>query len=233
MSKKCSKEGLMEGLDYKLKDNGLIDWRGMIPAQYFVPHTQWFQSRNLTVPKSTDGLTDKQLLILLDGIKYVANLRGYHSVEYPKIVSTREHCTAVCRIQWKPNCDDPDGKVFSSIGDATPDNTMSFAKFYLGAIAENRAFVRCVRNSLGIEVTGADEIGRAPEEDKEESTANKQVQRVYDKIVSLMDIYDYDFEDIRGKLESQGVKGADKFKKIEDVPKNVIDKVLKILKSEK
>ena len=49
--------------------------------------------------------------------------------------------------------------TFSAIGDASPNNTESFARFYLGPIAENRAFVRCVRNFLKINVVAQEELG--------------------------------------------------------------------------
>ena len=48
---------------------------------------------------------------------------------------------------------------FSAIGDASLSNTFDFAQNYLAAIAENRAFVRCVRNFLKINIVAKDEIG--------------------------------------------------------------------------
>ena len=48
--------------------------------------------------------------------------------------------------------------TFASIANATTHNTNGFAAKFLECIAENRAFVRAVRNFLGIHIVGADEI---------------------------------------------------------------------------
>ncbi len=48
--------------------------------------------------------------------------------------------------------------VFSDVGSATLDNTAGFGKLYLAPVAANRAFVRCVRNFLGINIVAQDEV---------------------------------------------------------------------------
>ena len=45
------------------------------------------------------------------------------------------------------------------MADASFNNTKSFARFFLAAIAENRAFVRCVRNFLKINIVSQEELG--------------------------------------------------------------------------
>jgi hypothetical protein len=63
-------------------------------------------------------------------------------------------------INWIENYEGAYGhtQTFSSIANATTNNTNGFAAKFLECIAENRAFVRTVRNFLGIHIVGADEI---------------------------------------------------------------------------
>ena len=75
------------------------------------------------------------------------------NVRYEVTSPSPAYVVATCSIDWIPNYETEDRAVtFSAIGDASPHNTQSFAKFFLGPIAENRAFVRCVRNFLKINI---------------------------------------------------------------------------------
>ena len=51
--------------------------------------------------------------------------------------------------------------IYSDTANATLDNTDSFCAKFLETIACNRAFVRCVRNYLGVHIVGADEIDKS------------------------------------------------------------------------
>ena len=50
---------------------------------------------------------------------------------------------------------------FEDIANATLENTNDFCAKFLETIATNRAFVRCVRNFLGINIVGDDEIDKS------------------------------------------------------------------------
>ena len=67
--------GLLENKEYIFNEDGSIDWRSMIKPEFLYPNKGWFDIRNKTVPTSVDGLEDKQLLIMLGGIKELAKLR--------------------------------------------------------------------------------------------------------------------------------------------------------------
>ena len=118
--------------------------------------------RKMPVPNSIEGLEDNQLLIKLGGIKELAKLRGFKSVSYSIEESSDERVVVRCIIDWVKNYEnleaDDWGCSFSSIANATLHNTNGFAAKFLECIAENRAFVRAVRNFLGIHIVGADEI---------------------------------------------------------------------------
>ena len=149
-------DGLIKGLDYALTEDGLIDWRKMVKHEFLVAN------RDRTSESDVSKLEDNQLLILLGGIKELAQIRGYSNVQYSVQTPSSDYVVATCSITWTPNYETEGREVtFSAIGDASPDNTKSFARFFLGPIAENRAFVRCVRNFLKINIVGQDEMGES------------------------------------------------------------------------
>jgi hypothetical protein len=51
--------------------------------------------------------------------------------------------------------------AFEDMANATLENTNDFCAKFLETIATNRAFVRCVRNFLGINIVGDDEIDKS------------------------------------------------------------------------
>jgi hypothetical protein len=146
-------------ITYTYDDNGFIDWRKIIPSKYLVPNRQMFEKNGKQVPLSINGLDDRELLILLGGIKELAQIRGFTDVTYKVECPSNDYVIAICRITWIPNYETEGNEVtFSAIGDANLSNTSKFGKLYLGPIAENRAFVRAVRNFLKINIVGQDEV---------------------------------------------------------------------------
>lgn len=156
-------KGLRRNLSYTFNDNGTIDWSRLIESKYIVPNRTLFEKRNKEVPISTEGLDDKEKLVLLAGYKNLLFLRGYRSVEYFPIGFNNEEVSVSCRIVFRGNLETGmEDVVYSSIGNASLKNTDGiFAKF-LSPIAENRSLIRCVRNFLNIPILGQDELG--PEE---------------------------------------------------------------------
>ena len=151
-----NKYGLLEdeSIKYVFNEDGLINWRGMVKTQYLVPNRQKTQVSDVS------KLEDKDLLILLGGTKELAQIRGYTKVEYKVVAATENYFATSCRITWLPNYETNEKEiVFESLADASTSNTKSFARFFLAAIAENRAFVRCVRNFLKINIVSQEELG--------------------------------------------------------------------------
>jgi hypothetical protein len=155
-------DGLIEGVNYVFNDDGSVNWRAMIKPEFLYPNKDWFDLRKQSVPTSIEGLEDKQLLIMLGGIKELAKLRGFYSVRY-EVNSPREnYVIAKCIINWTPNYETSgDFAVFEDVANATLANTDDFCSKFLETIACNRAFVRCVRNFLNIHIVGADEIDKS------------------------------------------------------------------------
>src|SRR4051812_16530090 len=97
-------DGLIEGVNYITNDKGQIDWRKMIKPEFLVVHKQAFEKRGEQVPASIEGLEDKDLLILLGGIKDLARLRGYtKSAPSHIVVPSPEMVSVGWEITWIPN----------------------------------------------------------------------------------------------------------------------------------
>lgn len=158
----------MNKTEFKYNENGSINWRAMVKPEYLYPNKDWFELRGKPIPDSVEGLADNQLLIKLGGLKELAKLRGYNSVSYEVVKCDRDYVVVKCKIHWKAlfgreasNKVIEDPCAFEDMANATLENTNDFCAKFLETIATNRAFVRCVRNFLGINIVGDDEIDKS------------------------------------------------------------------------
>ena len=158
---KRNEHGLLENVDYEFNEDGSVNWRAMIKEEFLYPNKDWFASRKKDVPTSVEGLSDKQLLIMLGGIKELAKMRGYSTVAFDVTQPSDGYVTAKCTINWDKNYETQDEVAYQDYANATLANTDNFCAKFLETIACNRAFVRCVRNYLNIHIVGADEIDKS------------------------------------------------------------------------
>lgn len=214
--------GLMTNVNHSFNADGTVNWRKLVRQENLVIN----KSRKDEVEKkygktinelSPSEIDDTYLLILLAGIKEVAQLRGYQAVTYDVIQASKDYVAVKCAITWIPNYE-TNGKVifFESLADATLDNTFSFAKNFLMAIAENRAFVRCVRNFLKIHVLGADEIGptKGNNDINEPSATEPKVL-----LSNIMSAKKVSFEYLKKKMVEEKCDGAESWNGVDDIPK--------------
>jgi hypothetical protein len=212
-----------ESIKYIFNEDGSINWRAMVKTQYLVPNRQKTQETDVS------KLEDKDLLILLGGIKELAQIRGYTDVSYNVVSATDSYFATSCKIVWTPNYETQNQKVtFEALADASSHNTKSFAKFFLAAIAENRAFVRCVRNFLKINIVSQEELGDAklidefPQQDNPTSP-----HALLDKIMKEKNI---SFEHLKSKLVKEKFDNAESIKNILDIPKSKIFELIERIK---
>jgi len=202
--------GLLENVDYKFNQDGSVDWRAMIKSEFLYANKDWFEARKMDVPTTIEGLRDNQLLVMLGGIKELAKLRGYTSVSYDITNVTEDYVTAKCTINWCNNyeCVSEYSTLYDDVANATLDNTDSFCAKFLETIACNRAFVRCVRNYLGIHIVGADEIDKSENKtpiQKKSGTASQifaitptgTLQKTLSEVLNITD-----FDDFKNYLRS-------------------------------
>lgn len=165
--------GLLKNIQYIFSDDGSVDWRAMIKDEHLFPNRSWFELRKKDCPRSIDGLADHQLLIKLSGIKELARLRGFKSIQYDFVKCEIDHVAVTCSMEFFSNYETNNKDVvFQDSANATIDNTNSFAKKFLETIACNRAFVRCVRNFLNVHIVGDDEIDKSDSGKHPQSNSN-------------------------------------------------------------
>lgn len=218
--------GLLENsnINYIYNDDGTINWRKMVKQEYLVPNRQKTQETDVS------KLEDKDLLILLGGIKELAQIRGYTTVEYKVVAATDSYFATSCRITWIPNYE-TDGKeiIFEALADATVNNTKSFARFFLAAIAENRAFVRCVRNFLKINIVSQEELGDAKLLD-ESSSASDNPTSPYTLLEKVMKDKNISLEQLKKKLIKEKFDNAEQINSLTDISKSKIFELIERIK---
>lgn len=220
--------GFMRSIQYQFTPEGLIDWRAMINPEYLVPNRDAFKNQEIDL-KSLDVTTleDKQLLILLAGIKDLAQIRGYSSVTYQVVENRHDYIGVQCTISWLPSYETSGKPVtFSALADAHGDNTYNFARNFLLAIAENRAFVRAVRGFLKINVTGNDELGgknTSAQVDEVSSAADSSPSHLLDKTLRE---YGYTFESVKQTAIKKEMAGAALWQTSADVPPLSVMKIV-------
>lgn len=227
--------GLLTGKSYEFTEDGLVNWRKMINFKYLVPNLSKFPSGTENKDLNIQDLDDSQLLILLGGIKELANIRGYSKVEYKVFNCTQNHVAVSCKITWLPNFETSNKEVeFESLADAHLDNTKSFAKDFLMAIAENRAFVRAVRNFLRINILGSDELGDTKnqtvihtESGTENAIAASHPANVLKEAMSKANI---SFDKIKETMIKEGVEEASSWNTISDIPHKMIFSLIQRIK---
>ena len=228
---KRTEGGLIEGVDYIFNEDNTIDWRAMVKSEYLVP------DRSKTAETDITKLPDTQLIILLGGIKELAQIRGYTSVEYDLKCPSSEYVVTACTIDWIPNYETENKAVrFSAIGDASPHNTNSFARNFLGPIAENRAFVRCVRNFLKINIVSREELANADasftprQSTADEVSDSETLSPPYNLLDAAMKAKSVTLTNLKKRLSDEGYEKN--INELEDIPKvkvfELIERIKKI-----
>jgi hypothetical protein len=204
-------------VDYVFNEDGSVNWRKMVRTDYLVANKQRTQQTDVS------QLEDRDLLILLGGIKELAQIRGFTDVYYTVHTASQDYFSTTCTIEWIPNYE-TDNKVvsFSALADAHQDNTYSFASNFLAATAENRAFVRCVRNFLKINIVGQEEMGGGKQVFSQSTTKASSPKTDSDPtslLQKVMDSKGVNFATIKDRLVKENFPKAESFESTKDIPK--------------
>jgi hypothetical protein len=211
--------GLLECINYTFNPDNTINWRAMINKDHLVPNRDAFKNQKDINLKEIDvtTLADNQLLILLAGIKELAQIRGYSNVSYDVIQAQPDYVAVKCTINWIPNYETGGIPIaFSALADAHLDNTKDFAKNFLMAIAENRAFIRTVRSFLKINIVGNDEMGKTTHIDVEVEP-NTSITQPIALLQKAMEEYNITFEQIKERAVQKKMDGAENWSQIKDI----------------
>ena len=232
--------GLLDGVKYVYQDDNLIDWRKMVNNDHIVPN------RDNTSETDVTKLKDKDLIILLSGLKELAQLRGIKSVVYDIVTASPEYVCMKCGITWAGNYETEGEEVFfEGTSDAGLNNSEGFGQIYLAAIAENRAFCRAVRNFLKINIVAKEEI--APNKGKQAASgkittpslalaSQSSVSMSPDSfLLTILKENNITFEQVRNKLISENNSEAKSWNSVKDIPRltafEIIDRIQKKAKA--
>ncbi len=192
-----------------------INWFERVDKKYLVPNSANFTKRGEAVPESIEGLKEEDLLIKLAGLRDLANKAGFRSVKYDVYNASSTYVCVGCEIKFLQVIDDKNSFIiYQALADASDNSVSGEYVNYLAAIAENRAFSRCVRQFLRINIVSEEEIGPVKKETVSENSHTK-------KLESLLLKKKLTFEDIKQKMVSDGIAGAEGFAKPSDIPKDV------------
>lgn len=228
--------GLLKNVTYVFNQDGSINWKAMIPSEYIVVNTEYFERRQIEAPKSADGLDDKQKLVLLGGIKELAKIRGVSQIEKKVWESSNDRAVVSCKIHFTPNYETAmQPYVYEEVASATLSNTNSFSQIFLETIASNRAFVRAVRNALRIDIVGSDELANVPVQNNAESSSETEVWHALKDAAANAATKRFPngiktFDEFKGVLTERKVDGADAWNDWKDVPASVAFKLISQLK---
>jgi hypothetical protein len=232
---KRDEHGLITGgaVKYIFNEEGFVDWRKMIKPEFLVPNLQKTSEKDVT------KLKDSELIILIGGIKDLAHIRGYTDVRYNVTTPSKDYVAVSCSIKFTPNYE-TEGKevVFGGVGDAGPHNTHGFGQAFLGPIAENRAFVRAVRNFLRINIVGMDEMAerqkfvkpfspQAPDSFPEAEENQASPVALLEQVMKEKKV---NFGKVKKRLEDEGYDKVDSISNIHDIPKAKIFELIERLK---
>ena len=215
MKNKRNELGLLDGFEYKYHPDGLIAWRSIVDPKYLYPNRDNFIKRKEEVPTSIENLKDSDLVLALGGIKELSSIRGFTSVTYRPIVAGVDYAAVTCQIQWIGNYEtDMIPVTFEECGSASIYNTSELVQSYLLEIACNRAYCRCVRNFLKINIVS----------DKELPPAKKPISKTNGKIdpanvlATLMKEKGRLFKEVKEKLLAEGDLEFQDFNDWNDIP---------------
>ena len=220
--------GLLNSLTYKYNDDGTVDWKSMVKPEFLVANKDKFPAGTDFSAIDVTQVEDGQLLILLGGIKDIACIRGFTMVDYDVVTARQDYVAVKCNISWIPNYETSMQPVkFSALADAHFENTSGFGNKFLMAIAENRAFIRAVRNFLRINIVGQDEIDPKKKNEIIEESQPTNPSNVLNKVMSEVGL---NFETIKSKLIAENDQDAAVWNDISDIPKKRIFEIIERIK---
>lgn len=226
-------KGLRKNLTYSFNEDGTVNWKSLINEQYIVPNSQNFKRKNLAVPASIEGLSDQDKLVKLAGYKDLAFKRGVKSVTFTPLSTPSNSVGVSCTIVFRGNFEtDFEDISWSSTADASYTNTDDFSRRFLTCTAENRAFVRCIRNFLNIPIVGQDEM--APEENQNTENSNSEITVVnsvgpHAALSKKMEKSNMTFEKLIVKIIDSKYATAEvsqNWKTLSDIPVEIAVKIL-------
>ena len=220
--------GLVENLEYiKDEKTGRINWLKMVPMEYLYINQDRKTQLEKRLNKSfkdikIEEVPEKDLVITLQGIRYILDLRGYKSAKSKIDIANNDYVCATCEITFIANEEENFEQVFSSSASAHPGNAKSFYRNYLVEAATNRALCRAVRNFLKIDVVSREELGNS---DIQEEPQNNTLPDIFNELTKLMIAKNVSLNDLNKEFGKNKI-----WESIDQIPKATVFTILGKLK---
>ncbi len=228
-----NKYGLLMTEKYIFDDRGYVDYKKMVDPKflYINPDARRRSKIEAKYGKKfedikifEDKVDDNDLVIQLGGLKNLLRIRGYYSVSTVVNRADASFASVTCTIYFIGNYETLDCAItYSDSACATVDNTTNFGRQYLVEIATNRAFCRCIRNFLNINIVAQEELGNNFAQEQPEDMAVTTLRGV-------MSQYNITFERIKARLLEDKYPNAENFKDVTDIPRLEIFNLIKRIK---
>jgi hypothetical protein len=172
--------GLIKGVKYYYTSEGRIDWKKMVDPKFLYVTSEYkeraCQEQNCALENlDLSKVNDKYLRITIGGINQLANLRGYLAMDYPIMHVSDGSVTVTCAMTFIGNYETDMAPVScAAVASANLYNVDKDFCQYLATFAENRAFTRCVKRALQINIVGEDEIGIGTKQEIPQATSHSE-----------------------------------------------------------
>lgn len=220
----------------KPANDGAFDWKSLIPKKYFyinpnlppgvikMIETKHGCSINEINLEEANDIDDSHLILTMRGIKYVARLHGFSEVTYRYPVVQPNFVVATCRITFLANPASGNRVVtFEDSASATRENTNDMGYRYIVETATNRAFCRCVRNFLGINVVTNIELMNDAEASTSLEVEDEQYSGPYQILFNKMESYRISFETlINALVEANKIPADHGYKSLRSLPPRLV-----------
>lgn len=192
------------------------NWRERVKPEWLYINHEAINRGLVKRDTPVDQVEDRHLCIKLAGLRALALERGYSIVDYQIVTASADYVAMKCSISWDET-ENEEACIFSSTADAHLNNTKDFCQNFLCAIAENRAFSRCIRNFLNIEIVSDAELGDAKKTGNGVPDSPVVEFDVYDKLNEAMAARGLTFEKVKAKLTEEGYEGIENINSIRDL----------------
>ncbi len=229
---KRNEMGLIEGVEYKFTEEGMVDWRAMIPEKFLYVNNDTKRKDKIEkkykkpfdqIDIIKDKVEDVDLVQLLGAAKYLLKLRGFTEVISIPNECSEQYASVNCSIKFIPNFEsEGQSQIYTENACAHQNNTNSFTRHYLVEMATNRALCRCVRSYLGISIVSKEELGASTEESSQQDTNSFANANRQDAIlIDIMDKKKVMFDPhIIEKLKKEN-KYKLEYKSVSDLPADI------------
>lgn len=162
---KRNKDGLVDGFNYSFDANGRINWKSHIGQQWLRVKDDKIKEVEARYGKKIKDINlseieDYYLYVKLGGYNEVARLRGFDSLTHSVDYVDGQKAVVTCTMHFIPNVEDTNGLTCAGVASGSIYNIKPEFASFMETFAENRAFARCVRRALNINIVAEEELGK-------------------------------------------------------------------------